>query len=1270
MHNNVTSKLSQKDKLELLRKEIEVLIKRRQENKIRESQISQPRIGVGKLMVQKYQDFYRISRLIEEKLSNAKEGSFDAIAEHIKDLILKLFEKYRDINPAFFAKKKIYYLARIKQKMADLLQIKKRKALMNAKSGKPKFTKEKELAILIQLIEDTEMCINDFNPQRFDRFSKRMQDHLGLFSADEKIELLKIFDEIRPDVNNYRDAHRRKTIGEELFQELSNAKPLKFRAERAIQLLKQNLLIEDEEVGRNRQKYRPQSERPNGLSLTIEKRKNRFLMIDNYNDVIGTINNGKNIFRKYDISKDINSKAFDKTKVHDMINRMNIKSKYLLDRGLIKRKGKSSSPNLLNRTLGSKSNKLRKVNGKFYNNYGHKRANMADLDEDSILDGEYELSDTVSRRMEKLSLMRQIQDADALTLQNTLKNDNPTHNVKSSNNTNYNIDEQNENTNVFYNYNPEETSDDEYIVHKGGSTSKSKKKKGLNNSKNKKKKTSHKNSEPTIFYDDVFEIKNSKFRHSTKVRTISLPKSYDNGVDNMQNDSDSVSDLNKYLYSLTDEQLLQIQLLIDNYKGNPILDEILNDTNLNPRQKLLSILKASYAFQRFPSIPYSKHRPSEFSPNNGFLFNMIEKPIVVAREKIHKGCYSFFCKVKGQEDICPMGYANSKILDPQGNVINTRTNDILIKGDNNDKSSELKIKSKGKLVGIPTDSSRTDKTFNKMIRNNDVYDIVLGDKRMKSRTYNEKVLKHKDTPKHEADILQQQNEIRKSRRSTSQRRSTKKPVSITPISEEIPNMTNSNYFDNFDNTQKSITNISKRDDLNRFTITDKESLRAYLVSESSKNPLITKISNGQIISKPTYNEKSVVNKPEPIVEVNRASRRDHIMLSERSLHEKEHIDSKIRDKRLTHFAQDKDETDYFRLLNGDETNLNSVSNVTQTQKLKESKKNSVNAPLKISATEMKPKMETKTKSLKVSDRMLKAFSNKITESLNNKNSQTDENHKNSQSNDPRDLNIQSKVDKPGRIQSLNHQEIKSTKKSDTFDLLEESIDSVKDNTDNNYYDLLAGSISQQQKMLKTKDLDLLNFNNESIYSKNSIDAKNSLKKQRDNNKTDASDNTIMHVRPIDILSATQGVNRTKQSESFNTTTKHGNLPLLGNLDHNTNFTQKIQQNTDSNYFDLDSINDKSKPSDNDVSNLLNRHMKPNFSNPSYQARNKTTHDHNGGSQDNISDYKNNRNIKKITTISTPFSGVIEHHGYEEDIISVPRHTDDKSADISDYFNNL
>lgn len=1313
MTNGGPRKLAQQDQLALVRKEIEMLIKKRQDHTLRESQMPPQKLGVGKLMVQKYQDFLKISRLIEEKLARATDASFDAIAENIRDLIIKLFEKYRDINPAFFAKKKVYYLARIKQKMAELLQLSKRKLLLNTKVGKIKYSNDKESAMLKQLIDEAELCLVEFDAKRFERMSKRVFDNMTVFTPQEKRELLKIFEAMRPDVHEYKEAQRRKTLGEDLFEELSNARPLKFKAARAIQLLKQNLLLEDGELEARIKSHTLPMNSQRDITLAIEKKNNRLLMIDNYDDVIGMINKTQHSFRNYSRSKDINAREIDQERVNQLLKKIDNSSKQLLDKGLIKRE-KSNSTNVKRETHHSRSKNSASTHdkGKFFNNFGNRARNLTNFIEDVDQNDDHSLSMTLSKKNAKISIVRRLLNGDAINMEDTLRKDSRQNNIRLSNQEVSMGDIKGvdpESGNVFYNYDVEMTSDDEYIESK--KSVKVNVKSRANPKKPKKPSMAKKHSEPVLFHDDLFEIKSAKFDRNSHDRKGSVPV-FEELDDNSRRNSETISEFHKYLYSLTDEQLMQIHMLMENYKDNPVLESILNNNNLNAHQKFMSLLQASVDFQRFPSIQGMQPRLSEMLPNKGFCFNADKRPIVMVKDQVHKDCYSFLCKVKGQEDICPQGYANSKVLDYNGDVINLRTKEILSKGGKSVTSNEPKVKNKGKLVGLTEDPKKFDKGLTRMLRNDEVYDLLLGEKRMKSASYDKKVLKVHDRdvrPVIEPEVIQEnitkisekkidntqgknkltlktvswqveaarnsrknsknrQNEVgRNSRKSSRKRRSSSRRRASPNDSEEIPSLTNTNYFADHDDTKRSSTIHQTDPDIRKqTTTTENNSLKAHLISESSKNYAYNEAPrNLQVQPEPKVSKKPNLYQ-DPIIEISRASLTDKYGLSELNIHENK---NDTKSKKTNNLAPSENGTDYFDLMGVSVSKVNTISGISQSNMTdrnyagKMSKDSNI-IDLNPNLSDIKLKADSNKKSIRVSDRMLKAYNNKITESLSNKESIPSNTNRSSKVTNPSSLNAISKNGTSVRIQSQNQPTIPQTKKSGTFDVVDQSQQTETNSQDMTSYDLLDDSHNSYKKPSKNSDLIMIDYNEPIVKSNSQSEARKSTVKPKQSININRN-SAIAQVKGNDIKGKALLLEKVEKNESNNT---NGTYNMLGDEIRITNVTQPISKSANSNYFDLDSVTNNSRPSNKSSSHTNSKKAKVNEVQPESRFTNKVVRQTTSESGDNI-EFKNDKKILKITTISTPLSGLMdEHHG--DDAISEEKSRDGKSSEISNYFDNL
>ena len=1270
MPNEGFKDLSQKDQLIIIQKEIEMLIKKRQDHRLRESQISQPKLGVGKLMLQKYEDFLKISRLIEEKLANARDGSFEAIAENIRNLILKLFEKYRDINPTFFAKKKLYYLDRIKKKMAELLQIKKRKLILHTKTARIRYPNEKDIAELKQMINYAEGFINNFEADRFERFSKRVQSKLDIFTAQERHELIKIFEAMKPDVNEYKEAQRRKTLGEKLFEVIGNAKPMKFEAAKAIKLLKQNLLIDDKELQFRKQTYNP-TNRPKSLSLTIEKRNNRYLMVDNYDDVIGSINNLKGGLRGNDKSRDINARKFDKNRVDKLLDKMNQTSRNGIDKSLLDRRGKSSSPNLMiNTNTGVDYNKNKR---KFFKQYNKKLRTLNNFNEESLDNSENELNRTFSKRTGKNKPSKQGENGKEIDLQNTIRNNSKDRQVKCSNPVGLNkavTSKINNNKNVFYNNGADDTSDDECQVSKSKSNSPSSMKGNKSSSRNKKN-MSYKDSEPTIFHDDLFEVKQTKFRKDTRNKKTSKPVF--NDLSDTEHNTSALSQFSKYLYSLNDEQLMQIHMLMDNYKNNPIVDNILNDNSLNTRQKFLSLLKASSTFQRFPSIQWMKPRDSEFSPTDGYCFGLEKKAIVTVKDQVHKGCYSFFCKVRGQEAICPHGYANSKVLDYNGDIIDMRNKECIIKRDKI-KNNKSKTKNKGKLVGIPKDSSKTEKRQNNILQDNQIYDIILSDKRMKSDSYRRKVLKINEDVNKEVSNNKIDKELTKESRESSL---TQQPVECKHskhlIDDGTSDMIGTNYFENIDNSKRSSDNqVIRSTTKGQLANTNRISTKNEPNHEIINSQTDKQISKHQTTSNELEILQDLLNKQSSMIEEKKDSQKCIKNPSDKQIKRSDGRLKSVSYKAPTHFSKNAKKECYLNGTANGNLNIDIDFTINENKQSITSNKYSGQSALKTDLSDIRPKVESTTKNMKISDRMFKAYSNRLTENLSIKHDSRVEINKNSKIYDLQEQENYTDTTKQPKIQYLNQKDDKSNRNSGTFKLIEKSMNSAYKEVNAKSNELLVDNIGNNDKInLKTADLDLLDFNMDNMNSVKIKESKNAGKASDDQVNVQKSNNTFMQTRPTDILSTSYPLNKINETKNSRATKDIGNiLPETTNC-KGTNLTEQIQRNTASNYFDLNSSNDKSKSqSDNTVNKQINEELYPSYLKAESQSINKFFVEKTGASNDDVVDFKVDNKIKRTTVISTPYSGTIEMEEQEVNDTIGKKSDEHKVEDISDYFNNL
>lgn len=1302
MYREEAEKLTQEDQFELIQKEIEMLVKKRQAYAIRESQFSQPKVDIGRHLVQKYRDLINVSRLIEGKLMIAHEDSFEAVAAHIKSLVISLFEKYREASPEFFEGKKLYYLTRIKQKMADLIRIKNRKLLLSIKPAKFRTGKENEIKLVRELTDDASACLEDFDITRFDRFSKRVIDNLNIFTSEERAEILKLFEYMETEIIGYKEANNRKMLGEALLDEMNNAKPFKFNADKAIRLLQRNFLIDDNEQDLELALNQAHDPKLDIRELIIEKKHNRIYMVDKYQHILGTLTKQKTDVRVYDRMKDVEAKAFDRKRVDDLIKKIDQVSRKQLAKGLIQRKDRSLSKNLQHRNGGG-SIKIPSVKkkDKYFAQYSNRLRSFQEFKNEGTKVPSGRIDRSLTREKKEDNSIEKFEDKDKLLKYSTLQENLKQREVRFSckiGAENAKISKNNEPVNIFVDPNIEETSDDEYNQQTRRTTPNFFTRDRDIRVNKQHNTTLIDQANKNIFHDDLFEIKISKIRKNPLKRKNSVPdfaKPLEE-FEEMEETHELLSDFKKCLYSLSDEQLLQIQSLMHYYKDNPVLEEIKHDYSLDPRKKLLSLLKASYNFQYFPQILDFTSQNFLQYPSEGFFFELEKRPIINVNEKSHKDCYSFFCKVAGQEDICPHGYANSKVLDRTGDIINTRTKEIIIKGDRSVKSKTREVKSKGKLVGIPDNKERSNRGLTMVLRNKDIYDFVLADKRMRSESYRKKVLKNPDiviksnnikdvSPEiaendagrsvslRREDAMNSQKHLN-SRRQVSTRNSKRnlEDKQVTPekprelsINEETEKLSGKKYFYGINFDQKYVlTSQENTKDKNRInetiavkTLNKKNDLQSdrYIIPEDINKQKAT-LSRKTSWKDPKKHDQHVTFVRNPMTESKNSANKNTKDINNRK-------DSLV--MLVTEELGNVDETsDYFDMLVDDQSKNRRHSKLRETSQTGELKGKLEKNPLETELSEIKQKIESHTKNLAVSDKMIKAYSNRLIGAINVSNNNLHEEKRNFRT-DRSNPDIAKRDLTPSRVQSLNHPNTKNTENVDTFDPIDRSID-TKSTSQNKILSKTPPKSIENGLHDKIAGFDLLEFGKRYINSKR-LSRNNVTVESLKNTMRSKNDSNILNFKPIGILSGPVAQNNVNNDRILNTMDIAKMLPGL-HRDRNPKSTQELHKKIESNYFDLDSGSNPSSSSKKDPNNL-NKHIEPNFSHLESQSLKNFIRQKTSQTIDNNFEFNTDKKIPRITTISTPFSGLIEQQ-HESDYMSDKKSKEHKHSDISDYFNNL
>ena len=1329
------------DQLRLIQKEIEMLVKKRQALRIRQSQFSARNVNISKMMLQKYKDFAQISKLIGNKLLNAREDYFEAIAENIKDLIIKLFKKYRDINPQYFSKKKAFYLARVRREMARLLEINKRKYEVGKYKMKVGFAKKREGERIMSMIKDMKYCMKTFDMKRYDRLSKRVVDNLNIFTEEEAREIVEIYERMENEAMYFMEANRRKTVSDEMFQELASAKPVRFKVSKALELLKENLFAEGFDDLTYQIEAKEKSERK--TSVNIKQTDGQLLLTDDYGLDIGMlgVKSKREVRAK---SRDINCRPVEQKKVDNYFRRLNkttvqrlnqtmgrrnksmslIKTtpkksvgrkyknwhikkgtgvvKYMnhaaeedssvmkkkMDEGmqnLHERRGKAKSEmTKTNRQLDTKINKKNTFHNKMDDrlSFGNKLSMNIDFDEHERIiiaeenkqrkmtndigieelkkfadakDGLYMERDITHHNMREVEKMS-VERRQTGQLSTTSKNKNRSvhskskHHRKTSkantadfeqrrsyelrqtiqNKKELNMHGKKKKNNVF----KEEFYDDSHDVLQNPSELESREltearretEIQLQEAYDGRKKTQIGHQEPaeTMFIDDVFEIHQTDFRKSRKVlkKKKQENKAIEVSMDN-KTDTDTSSyfkKINKYLYTLTDEQLIQIYDLIENNKHNTIVNQIFENGELDDRQKFLSILKASYNFQRFPSLASNSNNKLG-DVYDGMLSKPDKTTFVTMLNKDHSGCYSFFCKIKGQENICPKGYANSKIIDTNGDIIDTKTKEILFKNE----KKERKVSGAGGYgAEIELDRKRNKDSFKKLVGNKIVYDILIADNKIDSQAY-------------QKDVIQS---MRNFKRKTPR----EEPVSVTDRFEE--HISDNSYIESLKDgipKKKTKKTISQRDTLTNDKVKERKSNKtdtySYVAVPSKKSESKKSIKKTSLIDQnhsanqskhskvSQHKESSVINRKRTHTEnslysekkeskVTRKKTNTETELYRQEIHKKsgqnfrpkhESAFSKNNKKKSNQVFISKEETektitkDSKNVQNSDE--LVSDINSNYFDILKDDFNKQSFKQQKDQSKPMNTNISNNVGQLRVSDKMLKLYSQKLTESL-----KTD-----SKKSDSKPSKVDSKIDQAQRKSNI------------TF-------------TEHNSNDFSRANLAFTAKEQSKKQV---------------ISQEGSDTRQNKQNRT----TTMPQLQDTDILSAMNTHFRQK-GESQN---RHSDIQAFKESKQERTITEVSQklskEEAYSNYFNLDSEINYNKFSIQGTKNELDKEIMPDFS--------RTMEGDRGG---NVFKEYEERKIKHITTVSAPYSDVL----IEEDsrLHDTGELSEKKSYDFNSYINNL
>ena len=1332
------------DQLRLIQKEIEMLVKRRQTMRMRKSQMSTSAIHISKMMLQKYKDFAKISRLITQKLQNAKEEQFDAIAENIRRLIEKLFKKYRDINPNFYKQKKNYYLARVKKQMAKLLYLKKKKMEEGKYNMKVGFAKKREGENLQQMIDEVEQCMNHFDLKRYDRLSKRVYDHINLFTREEANEILRIYDIMQRETDRFSEADRRRRKSKEIFAELSSATPVKFKVTKALELLKENLFAEGiDDVSFAFDSPRAKDKQNRQKSATIHTKGNKLVLYDDYGYGIKIPKRSKQTRAK---SRDVNSKPFEKKHFDDYVKKLNKTSVQRLNKTMGGRAGKRSMKFSKTVELDKKS-----VDKKSKNWFHKKSKKIVHFGNDSSMmgrkmdEGFDRLENTtgaIGKRGRGITHMKHNSKNDQFRKKNTFQNKfnrrisfgdprketgeqdfvdfargeeyidggtRGTGGIRVDGEVVFGDMDYDDEDDVFYS-NQEEFSgqgENKHSVKTSGNhlfkghpgkkvkirsqtyagfrnsksqelqrddldnlfdkeegelegeefyedeyeykPYKTKFSKDLNDIDEEDFNEDDKGEDENIFIDDMFEIKKTDFRRSKKLLYI---KKKSKSARELVEETDMASSkffkqINKYLYSLNDDQLIRVYDLIEHNKENPIIKGIFENTNLDNKQKFLSILKASYKFQKFPSRKSISGKDKIADPYAGVLFGPEKMNLVMVGDRLHTDCYSFFCKVKGQENICPMGYANSKILDGNGNIVDTKTKDVIFKNPKTQKQRKSKKNKKNNYDKEQKneknfyEGDKRRSSFKKLVGEKMVYDILIANNRLDSHAYDKEVM-----------------------RSTKNQQKSKfhdETISVTDHFEEFPS---DNKVGSFNNTKRKSINKSNREikteskrSVNKKSsrVIDNQSKKSSRVIENQSKKSSRVIERESKKSKSKRSIQKQPSKKDSKLNSRKSIKTNQSIVSEKSRKSEKKISQKninannqkktnakrsfdkngdtigiSKKNTKSHFSKKKEDTKAFIEFKkhisitdkkDSKTTYNNISSELSNNYFDNLKgdviqnniDNNSNNKSKVSETSEKinPNISNSFKNIKVSDRMIKMYNKNITDSL--------------------------KSEKKGR----------SSKHSSQKQNEQDKVNSFISFTDNSQH---LSRVKKKTSIRNPQEQQPIENQTVEQISPNNQDMPDPLQNENLISRTQ----TMPKLRDTEILSS-MNPNFRYKNESTNTNIRSGfHRESISKTQRTvTDMTNRTSKGDYSNYFNLDSeINYNNKL--NRGGDDLNEEIIPSFAGMEEEG--------------NVVEEFAGRGVKHLKTVSTPYSDVLieEESRITENDVSSQR----KSYDFNSYLDQL
>ena len=673
----------------MLKEQIGMLIKLRQKARYRDSQLSSNNIQINKILKMKYQDYLNLANIITKKLKNIKSDYFEESAELLREKAEYILKKYEELDPKYYKEKKIVYWKRLKKTFKNIIKV-VRKKRYTVKDFTLKLSKKEKNKNKFDLEEINNLMfkssnLSNMSEEKLKLVSDLLKKNLPNFSKNEREIIqnnLEIIEEIFKDMTEVK---KRATIVANLQKQVLYARPSMIKTKNTIEMFKQNFIFEKKKKIKNASRKKKEIRKDRLKSMMVKRTPNLlkentddFNVYDDYGELLMRIDRGKNAFKKnkrvgFAKSQDIMGKKYNNDYFEKHVKKMKDFSntrKSIYSKKSILTKKSVFQKNLKNEIYFELDNGERKIDNK-------KRRKTNFQKKSFDLGGTKKLNKKANRmtKMAQMNAMERELNYRKSTKKNPLRS---FLNVfKQDDNEDLDIIDMemyknqlnmkkgkklkviNEDGEIV-----EELLDNPLTSKRSSLMSLLKDNKSKEDINDQTKKMSFRSFTEKAETDrsKIDESKTDSTKSSKKQILLDFKKKNKirDKILKSKNKKNVTEQIKDYLCYLNLNQLKGLDSLFTNYKQNKIIKEVFSSKK-NGKEKLLKLLTQNPNFEKFPSLISSKKENEKIRPS--FLFQPQLKKIMVINQEKHSECFSFYCKVKGHSNVCPLGFNNSKIIE-------------------------------------------------------------------------------------------------------------------------------------------------------------------------------------------------------------------------------------------------------------------------------------------------------------------------------------------------------------------------------------------------------------------------------------------------------------------------------------------------------------------------------------------------------------------------------------------------------------------------------